>query len=382
MSNTSKPVVFVYVINVDWYFDLHWVQRAKATLQTGAQVHIVMGTTDAEIFRRFSELGFICHQWQIDRKSMNPWTNLLRLIELHTLLKRLAPTIIHAITIKPNICVGLLAHLLRIPYVLSVTGTGVIFSGKSLTVRLMKPIVRLLYKLCSHKVNRRMVFENREDHQYFVSSELCPEQQAITILGAGVDTAQFKTVQENLTQSVKILFAARLLWDKGLGDLVEAGKQLRERNIDFTLDVAGIIDHSTINAIPEEVISNWAKKADIHWLGTIKDMPALIAKSNIVTLPSFYGEGVPRILIEAAACSRAIVTTDMPGCREIGRHQLNALLVQPRDITALADALETLIKDEKLRLKLAKQGRKIVEREFSEQQVIAETLALYQELLS
>ena len=379
---TELPVIFVYVINVDWYFELHWVQRARATLETGAEVHIVMGMTDPEIAKKFSECGFICHDWKIDRKSINPWTNLIRFFELYKILKRLAPTIIHAITIKPNIYVGLLAHIIQRPYILSITGTGVIFSGKSLMVRIMRPVVQLLYKSCNQNVNRRVVFENREDHEYFVSTGLCKAQQAVTILGAGVDTSKFIASAENLKQPVNLLFASRLLWDKGLGDLIEAGKLLRQRGLVFSLEVAGIIDKSTINAIPEAQIKEWTDKGLMHWLGTVKDMPALIANANIVVLPSFYGEGVPRILIEAAASGRAIITTDMPGCREIGRHKINALLVAPENVAALANALETLITDIELRLQLGQQGRKIVEQEFSERQVIAETQSLYKGLLT
>lgn len=378
----SDPAILVYVINVDWYFDLHWLQRARAILDKGVQVHIIMGMTDPEIQKKITEIGFICHAWNIDRRSVNPWNNFLRFIELYRILKRLAPNLIHAITIKPNIYVGLLAHLVRKPYILSVTGTGVIFSGKSMKVRIMRPLVRFLYKCCNQRLERRMVFENREDQEYFVSTGLCQQRQAQTILGAGVDTALFNYVPENKQQPVKILFASRLLWDKGLRELIEAGKLLRQQSLEFSLEVAGIIDTSTLNAIPEPMISQWTEQGLMHWLGTVKDMPTLIGSSNIVVLPSFYGEGVPRILIEAAASGRAIVTTDMPGCREIGRHQVNALVVMPQNVEALAKALQILITDADLRMRLGQQGRQIVEQEFSEGQVIEETLTLYQEFLS
>lgn len=379
-NNVLRPV-YVYVINVDWYFDLHWLQRALATRDSGAQVHIIMGVSDSEISQRFTAYGFICHAWQIDRKSVNPIINLTGLYDLYKLLKKISPDIIHAITIKPNICVGLLGFFISVPYVLSVTGTGIIFSGKSLAVKWVRPIVRTLYKLSTNRKNCRMIFENWEDSDYFVETGLCHKDQAVTILGAGVNTELFKASDENIDQVPKILFAARLLWDKGLGDLVEAGKLLREKGLDFSIEVAGIVDQSTLSAIDENTIKDWADSGLIRWLGTEKNMPALIAKANIVVLPTFYGEGVPRILIEAASCSRVIITTDMPGCREITRDGINGILVPPRDVAALADALAKLITDPPMRIQMGQRGRSIAEKEFSEERVIAETLQLYKELL-
>ncbi len=376
-----SPYIFVYVINVDWYFDLHWLERAKANLNTGAEVHIIMGQTDPVITDKLSQLGFICHAWNIERKSMNLFQNVARLLDLYSLLKSIKPDIVHAITIKPNISVGLIAHITIIPYVLSITGTGVIFSGNSFAIRLARPIVRGLYKLANSKVRRKLIFENFTDRDYFVHTGLCQDYEAVAILGSGVNTEEFKQVPEKHRHKPVLLFAARLLWDKGLGDLVEAGKQLRKRGIDFSIQVAGIVDQDTINAIAQETLDKWHTNGLIECLGTVKNMPVLIAEANIVVLPTFYGEGVPRILIEAASCGRAIVTTDMPGCREIVEDQVNGLLVPPKNVEKLTNALAKLLKSSELRIKMGQQGRHKVKRDFSEQKVISETMALYQELL-
>ena len=165
-----------------------------------------------------------------------------------------------------------------------------------------------------------------------------------------------------------------------MGDLVEAGKILRNRKLEFAIQVAGIVDEDSINSIDEAVLEGWERDGLIRWLGTVKDMPTLISKTNIVTLPTFYGEGVPRILIEAAACGRPIITTDMPGCREIVKDRVNGLLVPARDVVALADAIEVLLNDRELRNRMGRQGREMVERDFSQQKVIAETISLYDEL--
>ncbi len=374
--------VYAYVINVDWYFNMHWLQRARAVKASGAAIHLVMGYTDRDIVDNLLAEGFICHQWDIDRRSMNPVLNLSRFFDLYRILKKIEPDLIHAVTIKPNIFAGLLSYLLKIPYVLSVTGTGIIFSGKSRRVKIARPFVRLLYKISRYnKTPRKFIFENREDREYFVSTGLCDDRDAVTILGAGVDTELFKAPAEKDSNTPIILFAGRLLWDKGLGDLVEAGRILRRRGVDFILQVAGIVDQATINSINRKVLEDWQREGLIQWLGTVKKMPKLISNANLVVLPTFYGEGVPRILIEAAACARPIIATDIAGCREIVDHGVNGLLVPARNTTALADAIASLLNDPELRKKMGSNGRQKAERCFSEQQVIAETISIYNELL-
>jgi glycosyltransferase involved in cell wall biosynthesis len=378
----KKNQVLVYVINVDWYFELHWLQRALASKNAGFEVHLVMAVTDGDIANRLAGYGFIIHLWKLDRKSLNPFYNFIGFVELYRYIYSISPSIIHAITIKPNLYVGLLDYFFKIPYVLSVTGTGTVFSGQSLTVKMVKPVVRGLYKaLYANQGSRRIIFENSEDRDYFVNTGLCAGQEAVLILGAGVNTEIYQGVAEPSTDTPVILFAARLLWDKGLGDLVAAAKQLRQQGYRFLVQVAGIVDKSTRNAIDESVLEQWHREGWITWLGTEKNMPKLIANANIVVLPSFYGEGVPRILIEAASCQRAIVTTDMPGCRELVKDGVNGLLVTARNVDALAGALAKLIEAPELRKVMGQRGREIVEKEYSEQQVIAQTLALYAGLL-
>ncbi len=381
-NNFKQRRILVYVINVDWYFELHWLQRALASLDSGFEVHLVLTIYDESFQERLNHYGFICHSWTVNRKSLNPFFNVKSIVELYRLLKSISPNLVHAVTIKPNLYVGLLAYLFNWPYVLSVTGTGTVFSGQSLKIKLVRPLVRGLYKfLRADEGLRKIVFENTEDRDYFVNTGLCSMQEAELILGAGVNTDLYKPVAEPITETPVILFAARLLWDKGLGDLVAAAKLLRQRGLSFSIQVAGIIDKSTLNAIDESILEAWHREGWIVWLGTEKNMPKLIAEANVVVLPSFYGEGVPRILIEAASCQRAIVTTDMPGCREIVKHEINGLLVPAQHVEALANALERLIKNSGLRKTLGQRGREMVEKDYSEQKVIAQTLSLYRTLL-
>jgi glycosyltransferase involved in cell wall biosynthesis len=171
-----------------------------------------------------------------------------------------------------------------------------------------------------------------------------------------------------------------MLWDKGIREFVEAARLLRSERVNARFALVGGSDEGNPAAVPTEQLEAWARSGDIEWWGKREDMPEAFAASHVVCLPSVYGEGVPKVLIEAAACGRPIVTTDSPGCREIVRHNVNGLLVPIRDHLALADALRRLISDPSLRRQMGKRGREIVLEEFTVKSVVEETLALYDSL--
>jgi len=174
-----------------------------------------------------------------------------------------------------------------------------------------------------------------------------------------------------------VLFPARILWDKGVGEFVAAARKLHERKILAKFVLAGEPDYANPSTVKQEQIAQWVEEGVVEYLGWVKDMPSLLAQSNIVCLPSFYGEGIPKSLIEAAAAARPIVTTDMPGCREIVNHGDNGLLVPPRDARALSRSLVHLIKNPDLRQKMGSRGRVRAVEGFGLDVVIRKTLELY-----
>jgi glycosyltransferase involved in cell wall biosynthesis len=179
-----------------------------------------------------------------------------------------------------------------------------------------------------------------------------------------------------------VLFAARMLWDKGVGELIDAVRMLKADGVPFRMLLAGAPDRSNPVAVPEARLRAWEAEGLVEWLGHRDDMPALLAQSNIVCLPSYYREGVPLTLIEAAACGRPIVATDAPGCREIVQHGVNGLCVAPRDPTALVEALRRLIADPALRRSMGAAGHEWVRAHFTVQRVIEQTLVVYAELVA
>ncbi|UIJ40645.1 glycosyltransferase family 4 protein [Vibrio kanaloae] len=372
----SKKIV--YVINVDWYFHLHWLERAEYFKSLGFDIHIVTSFSNDVIKDELVSKGFICHQLSVKRKSVNIFREVGSILRLKRILDEIEPELIHCVTIKPNIYAGLLNRLFfNKPIIYSVTGLGAVFSSNSIKFNLLRRIITIFYKSISSS-KARFIFENNEDYKLFNELDILKYGNGRVIKGAGIDLTRFSPSLPPLNKNV--LFGARLLKEKGLACLVEAKQILESQGVEFKLNVAGIIDSDVSSAIPVSQVEAWASSGDISWLGNVKNMPKLIKENDIVCLPTTYGEGVPRILIEAASCQRAIITTDVVGCREIVSHNVNGLLAQPGDVVSLVNCLRTLLEDDEKTLDFGIKGRKKVAEEFSQEMVFEKTLKVYDEL--
>ncbi|MDE1330737.1 glycosyltransferase family 4 protein [Vibrio aestuarianus] len=368
----------VYLINVDWYFRLHWLDRAEYFQSLGYDIHIVSCFTNDEIRSELVSKGFYCHQLFVKRKSVNFFREVVSVYKLKRILDAINPDLIHCVTIKPNVYAGFLNRLFfNKPIIYSVTGLGAVFSSNSIKFNLLRHIITTLYKFISSS-KARFIFENSEDHKLFDELGVLKYENGRVIKGAGIDLTRFSPSLPPLNKN--ILFGARLLKEKGLECLVEAKQGLERQGVNFTLNVAGIIDNDVSSAIPLSQVEAWASSGDINWLGNVQEMPKLIKENDIVCLPTTYGEGVPRILIEAASCQRAIITTDVVGCREIVSHNVNGLLAKPGDIISLANCLRALLESDEKILEFGIKGRKKVEEEFSQEMVFEKTLKVYDEL--
>ncbi len=374
----NKKIVFV--INVDWYFHLHWLERTEYFQSLGFDIHIVSSFSSDDIKNELASKGFTCHQLPVKRKSVNIFREIGSIYLLKRILDEIKPDLIHCVTIKPNVYAGLLNRLFfNKPIIYSVTGLGAVFSSNSIKFNLLRRIITTLYKFISISKSR-FIFENGEDYKLFDELGVLKYENGRVVKGAGIDLTRFSPSLPPLNKNV--LFGARLLKEKGLDCLVEAKQILESQGVEFTLNVAGIIDSDVSSAIPLSQVEAWESFRDINWLGNVQDMPKLIKENDIVCLPTTYGEGVPRILIEAASCQRAIITTDVVGCREIVSHNVNGLLAQPRDVVSLVNCLRTLLEDDEKTLEFGIKGRKKVEEQFSQEMVFEKTVQIYKELLS
>jgi glycosyltransferase involved in cell wall biosynthesis len=374
--------VLCYFINVDWYFSLHWMERAVHCISVGYDVHVLCKFTDDKIRSRLQDAGIVCHNVHLERRSLNPLSLLRSYREARKILRDIKPDILHCITVKANIIGGMLSRQWHLPRVFSVTGTGIAFSSDTAKARLARRVTVALYKLALSGNNYAVLFENQSDCQLFLQLGLGDASRNQVIAGAGVDIARFAYCVPPSRQPCRVLFAARMLWDKGLEDVIAAAEILRQQGVVLELNVAGLIDVDTHTAIPESTLRGWHIAGLINWLGAVKDMPQLICDSDIVVLPTYYGEGVPRILIEAASCGRPCVATDVPGCNDIVVDGETGYLVPLNSPQALAQKIARLLQDQPLRHAMGLKARALVESRFEQSIVIGQTMAVYQRLLA
>lgn len=364
----------LFLVTEDWYFVSHRLPLAVAAQQAGYSV-----TVATRVRRHGEEIraaGLRLVSFENSRSSLNPFRELLTLARLIRLWRRERPDIAHLVAIKPVLYGTLAARLCGTPRVVNaLAGMGWLSSSASGTARWVKPLIR---HALAWALRRGIVLvQNRDDAERVVHMGV-PARLVRRIAGAGVDLERFRPQPEAPGAPV-VLLCARLLWEKGVGEFVAAARLLKERGMDARFVLAGEPDQANPSAIPVRQIDAWVAAGVVEYLGWVQDMPGLLARCSILCLPSYYGEGIPKALLEAAAEGRPIVTTDMPGCREAVRAGENGLLVPPRDVPALAAALTRLLADPQLRSQMGARGRLRAEEEFGAERIIAQTLALYAE---
>jgi glycosyltransferase involved in cell wall biosynthesis len=245
---------------------------------------------------------------------------------------------------------------------------------------LLRPLVRLLMRAAMDGRNARLILQNPDDVALFEQASLIQPQRIRLIPGSGVDCQRFVPAAERVERPFTVLLPARLLWDKGLAEYVEAARLLRAEGRDIVFQLAGEPDAGNPAAVPVNTVQEWVNAGLVQWLGHVGDMPALFQTVDAVILPS-YREGLPKGLIEAGACGLPLVTTDVPGCREVVEDGVSGLLVPVKDASALAVAIARLQDDRELCARLGQAARQKALAEFDEKIVIARTLDVYRELL-
>jgi glycosyltransferase involved in cell wall biosynthesis len=373
MGTEGRKLLFL--VTEDWYFVSHRLALAVAAQQAGYSVTVV-----TRVRRHGEEIraaGLRLVPFENSRGSLNPFGQLWTLARLIRLWRREKPDIAHLVAVKPVLFGTVVACISGTPRVVNALA-GMGWLSGSEPARWVKPLVRSALGWALRRGT--VLVQNRDDAELVLRMGV-PARLVRRIAGAGVDLQRFRPQREALGVPL-VLMCARLLWDKGVGEFVAAARLLKERGIDARFLLAGEPDQANPSAIPRNQIGEWVAAGVVEYLGWVQDMPGLLARCSIFCLPSYYGEGIPKALLEAAAAGRAIVTTDMPGCREAVHAGDNGLLVPPRDVSALADALARLIADPQLRRQMGARGRLRAEQEFGAERIIAETLALYAEPIS
>ena len=366
----------LFVVTEDWYFVSHRLPLAVAAKKAGHDVSVA--TRVRHHGEAIKAEGIRLIPLSLSRGLGNPIREVIALVGLYM---RERPDIVHHVALKPIVYGAFAAKIARVRVqVNAVAGMGWLFTPvqeQSGRVRLKALFRWVLVSLLKARGSMTIV-QNPDDRELLIHAGL-PDTKVRLVRGAGVDTQRFTPVLER-PGPVMVVMAARMIWAKGVREFVEAAKLLAHEKVSARFVLAGVPDTGNPESVPEEALYAWDGKNGVEWTGFCDDMPSLFRAAHIACLPSYYREGIPKVLIEAAASGLPIVTTNAPGCREIVVDGENGLLIPAKDPEALAAALRRLIADPGLRAKMGQRGRDMVLEHFSEEQVIKETLSIYQEL--
>jgi glycosyltransferase involved in cell wall biosynthesis len=367
-------VKILYIVNDLAYFVSHRLPIAREALAQGHEVHVAGPSAPG-----LQLVDMTVHVSGLARGSNGLLSELTAFRTVLRLLRQIRPDLVHLVTSKPVIFGGIAARLAGVPsQVAAIAGLGYVFTSPSLKARFLRALVAQLYRLALDHPNSCAIFQNNDDRTLLVEMRLVKEGRTALVRGSGVSLASFPVVPEP-SGLPHVVFAARLLGDKGLGEFVEAAKMLRARGLQARYTAIGDRDPANPTVISAEQIDTWKREGIVAFPGYQNDMATAFADANLIVLPS-YREGLPKVLVEAAASGRAVVTTDVPGCRDAIIPGLTGLLVPVKNPAALADAIETLVREPELRSTMGAKGRELAEEAFSIEKIVAAHLDIYDQL--
>ncbi|WP_335921488.1 glycosyltransferase family 4 protein [Shewanella chilikensis] len=366
-------VKILYIVNVDWFFISHRLPIAVEALKVGYEVHIACSVTDRAEF--LEDLGFVVHPLNISRSGVGVISEVKSICQLFKLISNVKPQILHTITIKPVLYANLMARILKVPFrVSSISGLGYVFIASGLKSKSFRFMVSLLYRLALKKSNV-VIFQNQEDARVLRLMGAVESCQEALIRGSGVDLTRFKVVPEPKNEFI-VMLVARLLIDKGVVEFVEAAKILKLSHPEIKFVLVGDIDVNNPKSITDSQLEKWVEEGIIQFWGFSNNISETMSKSNVIVLPS-YREGLPKSLIEAAASGRAVITTDVAGCRDAIEPNRTGLLVPVREVEPLVGAILNLRSDDELRLSFGRNGRELAEKAFDINSVVKKHLEIY-----
>jgi glycosyltransferase involved in cell wall biosynthesis len=369
----------LFLSTEDSTFWSHRLALARKVRNLG--VDVVIMTRAGEHSSRLEEEGFRVIPWSISRKSLNPFREFRSVFQVLKSYHEERPDIVHHIALKPIVYGSLAARLCGcMPSVNTVTGLGPVFVRGNLKSRVLRTLLVRVLRACFRAKNSRVILQNEDDRELFLKTKIAVAEKTTVIAGFGVNTEQFVPGPEPDGQFV-VMLPARMLWEKGVREFVEAARELHKRGASVRMVLVGAPDPNNSGCIPEQQLREWAESGSVEWWGQQTDMSEVIHRSHLICLPS-YREGLPKVLLEAGACGRAIVTTDAPGCSQVVRHGENGLLIPIKNSRALVDAVQSLLLDRSRRLQMGEVGRGRTVTEFSEGKISRQTLDVYAELLN
>lgn len=368
---TKRKLLFI--VNVDWFFISHRLPIALKAIEDGYDVHVACAITG-----RSEELvghGITIHPLSLSRSGVGVLGEFKSFIQLYSIVKNIVPDIVHTVTIKPVLYGSIIARLVKVPVrISSISGLGYVFLASGIKSKIFRVLISILYRVAL-KNAAAVIFQNTADRDVLKKMRAVNVNQEIFIRGSGVNLDHYPVTPEPIEQPV-VMLISRLLIDKGVGEFVAASKLLKSTRNDIRMVLVGDIDPDNPKSITGEQLDSWVKLGLVEFMGYSRNVPEMISKSNIVVLPS-YREGLPKCLIEAAACGRAVITTDVPGCRDAIEPNKTGLIVPVKTDKPLADAIIRLVDNKELRHEFASRARKFAEETFDINDVISVHMSIY-----
>jgi len=358
----------------------HRLPLAKKMQEDGFEVHVALPAKQDQL-EELSELNFYFHFLPLKRKSINPFNELWTIFFIVKLLRKLKPDLLYLIAIKSTLYGNIAAKLAKPKAIINAfTGLGFLFIHNTWKVKILRSVVLALLKLnLRYTKNTISIVQNKDDEAFLLSKKIIKKNQLVLIPGSGIDVSQFDYLNEP-ESSITVILPARLLWDKGVGEFVSAATQLKKVYPLVTFALVGEVDAGNPASVSSEQITTWVESGAVQHWGFIKDMRQVFSRCHVVCLPS-YREGLPKALLEAAACGRAIVTADTPGCREVVEDGKTGFIVPVKSSEALAKAINELLSNKDLRIEMGKREREFVSEKFNLAMVLDKNQAIYKKLL-
>ena len=355
-----RPKILI-VANTSWFIQ-HFELALLRALQS---THEVVAVTPHDNWSpRFAGLGVRFVELPMSRRGLNPLGDIRVALGLYRIYRREKPAVIFHNTIKPVIYGSLAARAAGVKRILNmISGLGYVFTGQTPRHRSLRHLVKLMYRGALDG-SHRVFFQNPDDRRYFIENALVKADKTELTYGLGVDLERFQYVEPALTtRECTFILVGRMLWDKGVGEFVAAATELKRTFRGARFQLLGKLDQDNPSHIDGETIDQWHRSGVVEYLGEVPDVRPILEQADVVVLPS-YREGVPNALLEGLALGRPVITTDVPGCRETVLDKVNGLLIPPRDVAALAEAMRYMITHPERRIEMGREGRKLAVERF------------------
>jgi len=362
--------------NTSWNIINFRLGLLKALQKEGFEIVVLAPQDKYSSF--FKEYGFRYYDIKINNKGTNPLEDFKLTVEYYKVLKQIKPDLILNYTIKPNIYGTIAANFLKIPTINNIAGLGTLFVNENIVTK----VAKYLYKYSQSKASH-IFFQNKEDFELFTSEQLAEVQKSSILPGSGIDTSKFVPIpKKRKDDKIVFLLIARMLWDKGIQEYIEAARIIKSKYNNVEFQLLGFLDVANKTAISKEQMDLWVEEGIVNYLGTSDNVKNEISQADCIVLPSFYREGTPRTLLEAASMAKPIITTNNIGCKDIVDDGVNGYLCKIKDKNDLADKLEKMILlSEKERILMGEKGRKKMKEEFEEQIIIDNYLSVIKNLI-